>query len=222
MDVYYVEDDRGIAEAVKRHLEARRCGVTILPTIEAARRALDDRPPSLLLVDWNMPDGHGDILCRWARERWENLPIILLTVRGNSRDVISGFQSGADDYVVKPFDLDVLYSRMCALLRRSGDAARDYLSCGGIRMDCRRRRVDTGAGEAALSPSEYALLLLLMRNKGRTVTREEILRRVWDDGGNFVNDNTLTVTVKRLREKLGQPDCIVTVRSIGYRMEEPV
>ena len=164
----------------------------------------------------------GLLLCRWIRTRWKELPVIFLTVRGDSRDMVAGFQNGADDYVVKPFDLEVLYSRIQALLRRMGDASKEYLSCGGITIDCGRMAVSLDAEEITLSPSEYEILLLLMRNKGRTVTRETILRRVWDDNGSVVCDNTLTVAMKRLREKLRQPACLKTVRSVGYRMEDNV
>lgn len=220
IEVYYIEDDENIAQIVKRHLEQRSCTVTVLPTISAAKGALDGRVPSVVLIDWNMPDGRGDELCQWTRARWKDLPIIFLTVRDDPGDVVSGFQNGADDYVTKPFDLDVLYSRILALLRRTGDAAKEYLSCDGIMLDRRRTQVTLDGEEVPLSPSEYELLLLLIKNKGRTVSREMILRHVWDKNGNFVNDNTLTVTMKRLREKLRQPACIKTVRSIGYRMED--
>ncbi len=133
--------------------------------------------------------------------------------------MVSGFQSGADDYVVKPFALDVLHLRIQALLRRSGDISRQYLSCGSISLDKEKFQVLCNGEEVALSPSEYQLLLYLLQNKGKTVTREKLLTEIWDANGNFVNDNTLTVTMKRLREKLHQPACLKTVRSVGYRME---
>ena len=145
---------------------------------------------------------------------------ILLTVRGASRDIVSGFQSGSDDYVVKPFELEVLLLRIEALLRRCGDVSRQYLSCGGISLDQKRMLVFSEGNEVDLSPSEYQLLLYLLQNKGIIVTRKQLLERVWDNSGNFVNDNTLTVAMKRLREKLHKPECLKTVRSIGYRMEE--
>lgn len=220
IEVYYVEDDGNIAEIVKRHLEQKTCAVTVFSTISAAKGALDGRVPSVVLIDWNMPDGRGDELCQWTRARWKDLPIIFLTVRDDPGDVVSGFQNGADDYVTKPFDLDVLYSRILALLRRTGDVAKEYLSCDQIMLDRKRTQVTLDGEEVPLSPSEYELLLLLIKNKGRTVSREMILQHVWDENGNFVNDNTLTVTMKRLREKLHQPECIKTVRSIGYRMED--
>ena len=173
-----------------------------------------------MLLDWNMPDGNGRGLCQWIRANWKELPVIFLTVRGDSRDIVSGFQEGADDYVVKPFELDVLHQRMLALLRRTGDVAKQYLSCGHIALDRKRVAVTCEGEEVSLSRSEYQLLLYLLQNKGRTVTREKLLEHVWDVNGNFVTDNTLTVTMKRLREKLGQPECLKTVRSVGYRIEE--
>lgn len=220
IEIYYAEDDRQIAETVKEYLEQRDCRVAVYPTLLEIEGALKRRVPAMVLLDWNMPDGQGETLCRLIRRNWRELPVIFLTVRGDSADVVSGFQSGADDYVVKPFELEVLYSRIMALLRRSGGADSHYLSCGGISMDLNTRQVFCDTGEVLLSAAEYDVLLCLMRGKGRIVTREKILEQVWDAHGNYVNDNTLTVTVKRLREKLGQPSCLKTVRSVGYRMEE--
>lgn len=222
VDLYYMEDDPNIAGAVKEYLERKNFRVTICATLATARQALEAHVPTLVLLDWNMPDGHGDGLCRWIRSRWKDLPIIFLTVRGDSADIVSGFQNGADDYVVKPFALDVLHSRILALLRRSGNAAEQYLSCDGIRMDLNRRTVFRHSEEIDLSAAEYELLLYLMRNKGKTVTREKILEQVWDVNGNYVNNNTLTVTIKRLRDKLSQPPCLKTVRSVGYRLEDTI
>ena len=219
-DIYYIEDDSHIAGAVKEYLEKKGFRVTICGTLAEEEKALSVYVPALVLLDWNMPDGRGDSLCRWIRSRWKELPVIFLTVRGDCGDVVSGFQNGADDYVVKPFELEVLYSRILALLRRAGNTAEPYLSCGGIVMDQNRRMVSCQGKELALSAAEYQLLLCLMQNKGRTVTREKILEQVWDVNGNYVNDNTLTVTMKRLRDKLCQPECLKTVRSVGYRMED--
>ena len=235
LELYYVEDDPDIASAVKEYLGQKGCRVTIGGTLAQARQDLEAQTPACVLLDWNMPDGRGDRLCRWIRSRWRELPVIFLTVRGDAADIVSGFQNGADDYVVKPFALEVLHSRIQALLRRAGNAQQQYLSCGGIRMDLFRRAGYCGPGakgsgpasipegsreEIHLSAAEYELLLYLMENKGRTVTREKILERVWDVNGSYVNDNTLTVTMKRLRDKLHQPACLKTVRSVGYRMED--
>lgn len=220
-DIYYVEDDESIAGTVKEFLGRQGYRVLIFPTVHTAKKALEGGCPALVLVDWNMPDGDGRELCRWIRGQFRDLPVIFLTVRDDSRDIVSGFECGADDYVVKPFELDVLLSRIRALLRRCGDVSGRYLSCGTIFLDREMRSVRCGEEEVHVSPLEYQLLLSLLENRGRIVTREALLERIWDSGGNFVNDNTLTVTMKRLREKLHRPDCLKTVRSIGYRMEEP-
>lgn len=151
---------------------------------------------------------------------WKELPVIFLTVRGESQDIVAGFSDGADDYVVKPFELEVLHSRILALLRRTQRVKETSLFCGDIVLDREKIAVYCGLEEVALSQPEYQLLLFLMENKGRTLMRSQILERVWDMNGNYVNDNTLTVTMKRLREKLHHPACIKTVRSFGYRMEE--
>lgn len=218
--IYYIEDDESIAKTVKEFLEQRGFRVSLFSTVASAKQDLERSCPALVLVDWNMPDGNGRALCGWIRAKWRELPVVFLTVRDEARDIISGFENGADDYVVKPFSLDVLLMRIQALLRRTGDVSGQYLSCGPLSLDQNRRLVLCGQEEIPLSPSEYQLLLCLLQNKGKIVTREMLLQRVWDDNGNYVNDNTLTVTMKRLREKLGRPDCLRTVRSVGYRMED--
>ncbi len=218
----YIEDDLSIALAVKEYLESKNFRVTVCPTLAEAERRIKERVPACVLLDWNMPDGRGDAFCRWLRSSWRELPVIFLTVRSDSADIVSGFKSGADDYVAKPFELEVLYSRLLAVLRRTGNAAERYLSCGGITVDQNRHTVFCHYEEIALSAAEYQLLLVLMQNKGRTVTRARLLEQVWDVNGSFVNDNTLTVTMKRLRAKLSQPACLKTVRSVGYRMEDTV
>ena len=220
IDLYYAEDDPNIANTVKEYLEQKDFKVTIYDTLASIKQALEIHVPAMVLLDWNMPDGRGDYLCKWIRGTWKELPIIFLTVRGDSCDIVSGFQNGADDYVVKPFELEVLYSRILALLRRTRNAAGQYLSCDGIIIDQNRRTVTFHLEEINLSVAEYQLLLYLMQNKGKTVTREKILEQVWDVNGNYVNNNTLTVTMKRLRDKLNQPSCLKTVRSVGYRMDE--
>ncbi len=210
IDIYYVEDDENISGAVKEFLARDGYRVWVFQTFSDIRQALCDMLPSLVLVDWNMPDGNGRLLCQWIRQTWSELPVILITVRGERRD----------DYIVKPFALDVLLTRIRAMLQRMGKSAQRCLTCDAVSLDRDRMQVYCGAQPVILSPSEYQLLLYLLQNKGRTVTREKLLENIWDANGNGVNDNTLTVTMKRLREKLNQPACLKTVRSVGYRMEE--
>ena len=221
-EIYYIEDDETISVAVKEYLSQKGYHVSIFGTLEGGKKALEHHIPSIVLIDWNMPDGEGGSFCRWMRARWSELPVIFLTVREDTRDIISGFQYGADDYVTKPFELEVLYSRIRALLRRAGNVQSQYLSCGSISIDKNKRTVFCGEAEIAVSPAEYQLLQLLMEHKGKTVTREQLLTQIWDKNGNYVNDNTLTVTMKRLREKLHHPSCLKTIRSFGYRMEDGI
>ena len=219
--IYYIEDYENISHMVREFLGRHGYSVSVFSTIADAKQALYKTLPALALIDWNMPDGSGNLLVQWIRLKWKELPVIFLTVRGDSCDIVSGFENGADDYIVKPFELEVLLSHIKALLRRTGDASRQYLSCGSLSIDLKKMSVYNGTEEIGLSPSEYQLLLYLLQNKGKTVTRRKLLEEIWDSCGNYVNDNTLTVTMKRLREKLHQPVCLKTVRSVGYRMEEP-
>ena len=220
IEVYYAEDDEIIAKSVKEYLEQQNCKVTVFGAIVDIKKALINHLPTVILLDWNMPDGQGNELCRWIRDRWNDLPVIYLTVRGDSCDIVSGFQNGADDYVVKPFDLAVLHSRILALLRRANGTKAVKLSCDDLILDKEKAAVYYQQKEVTVSQSEYQILLLLLENKGRTVTRRQLLEQVWDNSGNYVNDNTLTVTMKRLREKLHHPLCLKTIRSFGYRMED--
>ncbi len=222
MEIYYIEDDETIAVAVKEYLSQKGYVVSLFGTLESGKKALEHHIPNIALIDWNMPDGEGNSLCRWIRSRWKELPVILLTVRDDTRDIISGFEYGADDYVTKPFELEILYSRIHALMRRAGNVQSQYLSCSSISMDKNKMAVFCDEEEITVSQTEYQLLQLLMENKGKIVTRERLLAQIWDNNGNYVNDNTLTVTMKRLREKLHHPSCLKTVRSFGYRMEDEI
>ncbi len=220
IEVYYAEDDEIIGKSVKEYLEQQNCKVTVFKTIADVRSALINHLPAVVLLDWNMPDGQGNELCGWIRERWNALPIIYLTVRGDSYDIVKGFQIGADDYVVKPFDLTVLYSRILALLRRAEGVVGTRLVCDDLMLDKKKTAVYYQQKEIIISQPEYRILLMLMENKGKTITRSQLLEHVWDCSGNYVNDNTLTVAMKRLREKLNNPACLKTIRSFGYRMED--
>ena len=220
LEIFYVEDDVSIAQALKEYFEQLNYKVTVFSNIEEAKRTLLRYVPAIVVIDWNMPDGQGDDLCQWIRSKWEELPVIFLTARSDNHDIISGFQKGADDYVVKPFSLEILHSRILAILRRSNRKEERKLCCEEITLDREKLAVFCNQEEVTLSSVEYHLLLTLMENKGKTVTRKQLLEQIWDSTGNYVNDNTLTVTMKRLREKLYNPACLKTIRSFGYRMEE--
>lgn len=222
IEIYYVEDDINIAQAVKEYFEQFNFKVTVFSMIADVKEALLHHVPTIILVDWNMPDGEGDGLCRWIRSKWEEIPIIFLTVRSDAHNIVAGFQNGADDYVVKPFAFEVLHSRILAILRRTVKKENKCLYCDGISLDKDTLSVFYNQDEVILSSQEYQLLLMLMANKGKTVTRKQLLEQIWDSMGNYVSDNTLTVTMKRLREKLHNPACIKTIRSFGYRMEDTI
>lgn len=222
LEIFYIEDDVSIAQAVKEYFEQLNYKVTVFPMIEEAKKTMLKFTPAIVLIDWNMPDGQGDELCRWIRAKWEDLPIIFLTARSDNRYVVSGFQNGADDYVVKPFSLEILHSRILAILRRSTKKEEHKLFCDEITLDKDKLSVFYKQEEVVLSSPEYQLLLTLIENKGKTITRKQLLEQIWDNTGNYVNDNTLTVTMKRLREKLHNPKCLKTIRSFGYRMEDTV
>ncbi len=222
IEIYYAEDDEVIAKSVIEYLKQQDCKTTLFRTIAETKKALRSYIPTIMLIDWNMPDGQGDELCRWIRNRWNDLPIIFLTIRGDSCDVVSGLQNGADDYVTKPFELSVLYSRILAVLRRTKNVKESKLFCDEIILDKEKMSVYYKQEELSISQPEYRLLLLLMENKGKTITRKQLLEEIWDCNGSYVNDNTLTVTMKRLRQKLHNPICLKTIRSFGYRMEDTI
>lgn len=218
-NIYYIEDDIDIAKSVKTYFGSKGFLVSIFSDISTAKNNIIKKMPALCLIDINLSDGNGKELCKWIRKSYPELPVIFITVKNETGDIISGFDIGADDYITKPFELDILYSRICALLRRSKNSDRIYV-CNDILLDENKLKVFLNNKEITLSAMEYQLLSVLMQNKNATVTRQQLLKSLWDDNNNFVNDNTLTVTMKRLREKLDNPTCIKTIRSFGYRMED--
>lgn len=220
LTIMVVEDDEAIRFALQRFFIKKQVQAICCASLEQARSALTPAI-SLVLLDLNLPDGSGYDFCRIVKTIGD-IPVIFLTVRDEEKDIIKGLDMGADDYIVKPFQLSVLWSRINAVLRRtsSGTGSAKLLCCGEIRLDTGANRVWVSAQEVNLTAAEYRLLLLLLENKNRTMTRTALLEQLWDMGGEFVEDNTLTVTMKRLREKLGNPSCIRTLRGLGYRMED--
>lgn len=220
LTILLVEDDETISFAIERFLYQKGVKTICCTTIKQARDILTPTI-SLVLLDLNLPDGNGYDLCQ-AIKAVSDIPIIFLTVRDEENDIVQGLDMGADDYIIKPFQLSVLWSRINAVLRRSTDktVGTKLLCCGEIRVDSTANRVWANEHEIKLTATEYRLLLILLENKNRTMTRTVLLEKLWDINGEFVENNTLTVTIKRLREKLGNPACIRTLRSIGYRMED--
>lgn len=216
--ILLVEDDDTIAFGIQASLAKKGYEVTGCVSLAEAKQIFS-KTFALVLLDLNLPDGSGYEFCRWIKKQYST-PIIFLTVRDAVEDITKGLDMGADDYVTKPFHTAVLESRIEAVLRRVHEGNSGMLSCASLSLDREKMSAFVDGEEAALTALEYRLLLVLMENKGRTLPRSVILERLWDSEGNFVNDNTLTVTVKRLREKLKNTHCIKTVRGIGYRMED--
>lgn len=216
--ILLVEDDDTISFGIRASLEKKGYEITACTCLAGAKKLFSDAF-ALVLLDLNLPDGTGYELCTWVKARCDT-PIIFLTVRDEVSDITRGLDMGADDYVTKPFHIAVLESRIAAVLRRVPEEPDGSAACGNIRLNKEKMQVLLDGREITLTALEYRMLLILMENKGRTLPRSLILEKLWDSEGNFVNDNTLTVTVKRFREKLDHTRCITTVRGIGYRMEE--
>ena len=188
--------------------------------LKKAERAVRTEPVDLILLDVALPDGDGFTFCKRLKEK-EDIPVIFLTAREEEQDVVRGLDLGADDYVIKPFRNRELISRIRSVLRRRGKG-QDILKCGDIVLNLETGKASRNGEEISLTKLEYRILSAMMAYPGKLFTREEILSGVWDISNNFVNDNTLTVTVKRLREKLGDEEgrILKTVRGMGYRMEK--
>ena len=218
MHVLLVEDEAIIARPLASLLRAEGWTVDIAPTAARARELLEQRAFDAALIDLGLPDGSGYEVCRTVRQAGD-AAVIILTARSDEDSVVRALEEGADDYVAKPFRARELVSRLRAVLRRRG-AKREY-RFGALAVDAQAAQVTVNGTPVALTAQEYRLLLLLVSHAGRVWERGQLLQALWDDGGAFVEDNTLTVTVKRLREKLGAEGArIATVRGIGYRWED--
>ena len=219
--ILLVEDEENILFAVKRYLENTGYVVFTAPTLsEAKTRFQDDL--DLILLDLNLPDGDGFTFLDFVREK-SSIPIICLTVRDSDRDVIRGLEAGADDYITKPFKLPVLKARIETVLRRvkKDPKLESILESGGVMLDKNLKKVFIDGREEELSLKEFQLLCLFMENPGRTLTRELIIDIVWGLDSDSVYDNTLSVSIRRLRQRLGPyKNKIQTIRGIGYRWNE--
>jgi len=216
--IMIIEDDETILFGLQ--IALKKNGFQPIPcmSLQEGKIKLSDHI-ALILLDWNLPDGTGQDFCSYAKSR-RDVPVIFLTVRDEEKDIVQGLDMGADDYIIKPFQISVLLSRINAVLRRTGDIGQSVMTCGGISVDKTKTSVLLEGLELSLTAGEYKLLTILLENKNKTLTRTQLLEKLWDAEGNFVNDNTLTVTMKRLREKLNNPPSIKTLRGIGYRMED--
>lgn len=213
--ILLLEDDPFLRDGITTLLTRSGYGVTAVATIREAEKALERDLFSLAILDVLLPDGNGLALFRRMRERGVAIPILCLTACDEESDIVAGLDAGADDYVTKPFRTQVLLARVRALLRRSETKT---FEDGDLFVDFDGMLVRRSGKPVYLTPTEFQILRCLLQNSGVIVTRDTLLRRIWDDGGNFIDNNTLSVHVSRLREKIG-PGHIATVRGVGYRWE---
>lgn len=216
--ILLVEDDDTISFGISAALKRKGYECIGCTSVAEGKKVFSD-VFQLVLLDLNLPDGSGYEFCRWVKEQADT-PVIFLTVRDSVEDITKGLDMGADDYVTKPFHIAVLESRIAAVLRHVPQGNSTVICCGNISLYKDRMEVVQDGTVVNLTALEYRLLLILLENKGRTLPRNLILDKLWDVDGNFVNNNTLTVTVKRLRKKLLYTEHIVTIHGIGYRMED--
>lgn len=226
--ILLLEDDVSLIDGLRYSLKKNDFDVEIVRTVsEALQRLIEINRFDLLILDVMLPDGTGFDVCEKVRKQNTQIPIIFLTASDEEVNVIRGLDSGGDDYITKPFKLGELCSRIRALLRRVGVPNREKstsIECGDIAIDLLGSRVSMNGKALDLTSAEYRLLCLLVRNANRIVTRDIILNEIWDDTGNFVDGNTLSVYVRRLREKVetdpSHPMHLITVRGFGYQWKE--
>lgn len=217
--ILIIEDDMILCGGIRNFLEQRgyHCGSAY--TVETAKAALAEHY-DLIIMDVNLPDGNGLSLCEEIRCT-SNIPVIFLTANDTEDDMIEGFERGGDDYIAKPFSIGVLEQRVKAVLRRSNDSYQaETFSYKDLIIDFDKLKVTLRGDIVKLSSTEFKLLELLVRNRGQVLTRETILDRIWDCGENYIDDSTLSVHIRRLRQKLEMdarnPEYIITVFGIGY------
>ena len=218
--ILLVEDDPGIVETLTEFLNGEGFQVLSASGQTAAIELFDLEAFDLVLLDVSLAEGNGFSTCACLKSR-SSVPVIFLTASGDEGSTVAGLDIGADDYIAKPFRPRELVSRIRNSLRRSGN--RSLVRLGSVAVDTDKGVVTKNGAEIALSALEYKILLTFIANRGRMLSRAYLLDEVWDMAGDFVNDNTLTVYIKRLREKIeddpGNPEIIKTIRGMGYRVD---
>lgn len=219
--ILLVEDDRKIVSLLKEFLEGEGLQILSASGEGEALSLLESQPFDLVLLDIALEEGNGFDACREIKKR-RDIPVLFLTASGDENSTVAGLDMGADDYIAKPFRPRELLSRIRSALRRSG-ADTSILRLGDLTLDTNRSLVYKGEELLPLSALEYRMLLLFAGNRGKLLSRNRLLEELWDMGGEFVNDNTLSVCIRRLREKIEEdpanPAIIRTVRGLGYRAE---
>ena len=223
-NILMVEDDSTIAFAVKYAVEQEGFNLDISENLENARKIVNSKEYDLILLDVMLPDGNGYEFLKQLREHDEDTPVIFLTACDEEVNIVMGLDIGGDDYITKPFRVRELISRINAILRRKGksqDSNKKIIKSKNISIHTLEARVFKNNEEIFLTSAEYKLLLILIQNKNMVLSRAQILEKLWDVTYDFINDNTLSVYIKRLREKIeddsSKPQYILTVRGLGYK-----
>ncbi len=217
-NILLLEDDTALGNGIRLALQGASVEIRLCRTLAEGEAALRETQFDLLILDVNLPDGSGMALLRQARQK-SNVPVILLTANDMEMDIVMGLESGADDYITKPFSLAILRARVNAQLRRQvGEKAATEID--GFRFDFDRMEFRKNGQSIELSKTEQKLLRILVENRGQTLPRGVLVDRIWTDGAEYVDENALSVTVKRLRDKLedtpSKPRYLKTVYGIGY------
>lgn len=222
IQILIIEDDRHIGEGLQFLLESEGYCAELAISVSEGREKLEKGKTQLLILDVNLPDGSGFEFFQKIQSK--KIPVIFLTALDEEKNIVKGFNLGADEYITKPFRPRELVSRVKNVIRLTGieDSRKQELIIGNVSIHLEEKVAYKNGKQLELTALEYKVLLLFFENRGRILTRNQILSHIWDDSGNFVNDNTLTVYIKRLREKIEdnpyEPDIIKTVRGMGYKI----
>lgn len=222
IQILIVEDDRHIGEGLQFLLESEGFHAELAMSRSEGKKMLKEKSYQLLILDVNLPDGSGFTFFQEIQEK--EIPVIFLTALDEEENIVKGFNIGADEYITKPFRPRELVSRVKKVIRLRGieESGKQELTIGNVSIRLGEKMVYKNGKPLEMTALEYKILVLFFENRGRILTRNQILSHIWDESGNFVNDNTLTVYIKRLREKVednpNEPDIIKTVRGMGYKI----
>ena len=219
MNIFLLEDDEAIGMGLTYSLQNEGYTVTLAKNVKQAMDIIDDMSFSLYILDLTLPDGSGYDVCKRIKQKGD-LPVVFLTAYDDEVNVVMGFDLGADDYITKPFRVKELLVRIKSVLRRYNNSFSKIINIRNITINTDEAKVFKDGQEIILTAMEYRLLLILLNNRGCVLSRNKLLENIWDIDGDFVNDNTLTVYIKRLRDKIekepNRPEIIKTVRGLGY------
>ena len=215
-NILLVEDDTFLREGLIELLTNESYKITAAENANKAKTYLNMTDFDLVILDVRLPDGSGLDICREIRADGKTMPVLFLTACDDENEIVTGLDSGADDYVTKPFGIKVLLSRIRALLRRNPSS---IYESDGLYVDLNKMIVRKNGETVFLTPTEFQILSTLIRNAGIVITRGSLLSSIWDCDGNFIDDNTLSVHISRLREKISTSK-LSTIRGVGYRWED--